>query len=156
MHAWAVMHRWTLHENVDSVKMKVPIYTCCIDTSYRQTFDQCIISIYIDGSLHPYPLLLQKPRRKSSSNLILQYPTKILNICFNVHSLWLLLQLKQIRSGSVWKQTSAMNVHMLNIINKRLFCTPPVYDRNFFFKKFIHSQNWTILLLENFSTSEST
>ncbi len=31
MHALAVMHRWTLCENVDSGKIKVPFYTTDID-----------------------------------------------------------------------------------------------------------------------------
>ncbi len=31
MHALVVMHRWTLYENVDSAKIKVPFYTTDID-----------------------------------------------------------------------------------------------------------------------------
>ncbi len=56
MHAFVVMHRRTLCENVDSAKIKVPFYTTDIyilriNASYRHTFYR-----YIDESLHPYYL----------------------------------------------------------------------------------------------------
>ncbi len=58
MHVLAVMHRWTLCENVDSAKIKVHIYTKDIDI-LRVASMHCIVrhriyaSIYIDESLHP-------------------------------------------------------------------------------------------------------
>ncbi len=53
INALVVMHRRTLHENVDSAKIKVPFYkyrylTRGIDASYRHTLYR-----YIDESLHP-------------------------------------------------------------------------------------------------------
>ncbi len=54
-HALVVMHRWTLYENVNRAKIKVPfilqisIFYACIDASYRHT-----LYWYIDESLHPY------------------------------------------------------------------------------------------------------
>ncbi len=59
MHALAVMHRWTLCENVDSAKIKVPFYTTDIDIlrmalMHRIVIHHINISIHIDQSLHPY------------------------------------------------------------------------------------------------------
>ncbi len=58
MHALAVMHRWTLCENVDSAKIKVPFYTTDIDilrvASMHRIVIHCIdISIHNDELLHP-------------------------------------------------------------------------------------------------------
>ncbi len=58
MHALVVMHRWTLYENVDSVKIKVSFYTTDIYilrvASMHRIVIHCIdISIHIDESLHP-------------------------------------------------------------------------------------------------------
>ncbi len=52
MHALAVMHRQTLCENVDSAKLKVPIYTTDIDILRVASKHR----IHIDESLHPYNL----------------------------------------------------------------------------------------------------
>ncbi len=59
MHALAVMHRWTLCENVDSVKIKVTFYTTDIDILRVASMHHIIIhridrSIHIDESLYPY------------------------------------------------------------------------------------------------------
>ncbi len=52
MHALAVMHRRTLCENVDSAKIKVPIYTTDIDI-LRVASMYGIVRHRIDESLHP-------------------------------------------------------------------------------------------------------
>ncbi len=61
MHALAVMHRWTLCENVDRAKIKGAFlyyryryFTGGIDASYRHAAFQYTVSIHIDESLHPY------------------------------------------------------------------------------------------------------
>ncbi len=59
MHPLAVMHRWTLCENVDSAKIKVPFYTTDINilrvaSMHRIIIHRIDISIHIDESLHPY------------------------------------------------------------------------------------------------------
>ncbi len=56
MHALAEMHRWTLYENVDSAKIKVPFYTTDIDILRVASMHRIDISIHIDESLHPYYL----------------------------------------------------------------------------------------------------
>ncbi len=59
MHPLAVMHRWTLCENVDSAKINVPFYTTDINilrvaSMHRIIIHRIDISIHIDESLHPY------------------------------------------------------------------------------------------------------
>ncbi len=58
MYALVVMHRRTLYENVDSVKIKVRFYTTDINilrvASMHRIVIHCIdVSIHIDESLHP-------------------------------------------------------------------------------------------------------
>ncbi len=59
MHAFALMHRRTLCENVDSAKINVPFYTTDIDillvaSMHRIVIHRIDISIHIDESLHTY------------------------------------------------------------------------------------------------------
>ncbi len=59
MHALVVMHRRTLYENVDRVKIKVRFYMTDIYilrvASMHRIVIHCIeISIHIDELLHPY------------------------------------------------------------------------------------------------------
>ncbi len=54
MHALVVMYRWTLCENVDSAKIKVPFYTTDINVLHVALMHRIVISIHIDESLHPY------------------------------------------------------------------------------------------------------
>ncbi len=58
---WAVMHRRTLCENVDSAKIKVPIYTTEIDILHVASMHRIVrhridVAIHIDESLHPQVL----------------------------------------------------------------------------------------------------
>ncbi len=60
-HALAVMHRRTLCENVDSAKIKVPIYTTdidilCVASIHRIVRHHIDVSIHIDELLHPLVL----------------------------------------------------------------------------------------------------
>ncbi len=54
MHALVVMHRRTLCENVDSAKIKVPLYTTDIDILCMASMHHIVIHRYID----PYRLII--------------------------------------------------------------------------------------------------
>ncbi len=59
MHALVVMHRRTLYENVDRVKIKVrfyitDIYILRVASMHRMVIHCIEISIHIDELLHPY------------------------------------------------------------------------------------------------------
>ncbi len=69
MHALAVMHRRTLCENVDSAKIKVPIYTTDINILWVASMHRIIrhridVSIHIDESLHPYYIVIKSRSHK--------------------------------------------------------------------------------------------
>ncbi len=53
MHALAVMHRWTLYENVDSAKIKVPFYTTDINILRMASMHHIVIH-RIDISMNRY------------------------------------------------------------------------------------------------------
>ncbi len=55
MHALAVMHRWTLYENVGSAKIKVPSYTTNIDILHVASMHRIVIHcIYRSISMNHY------------------------------------------------------------------------------------------------------
>ncbi len=75
MHVLAVMQRRTLRENVDSAKIKVPIYTTDIDI-LRVALIHCVVkhlidvSIHIDGSLLGVARFAEKNRTERARTAV--------------------------------------------------------------------------------------
>ncbi len=84
MHALVVMHRWTLYENVDSVKIKVPFYTTYIDILHVASMHRIVIhciDIYRSISMNRYTPNTQLDYNWNGSRCKSESEGCVVNVC---------------------------------------------------------------------------
>ncbi len=84
MHVLAVMHRWTLYENVDSVQITVPFYTTYIDILRVASMHRIVIHC-IDISMNRYTPNTQLDYNWNGSWCKSESEGCVLNVCVCVY-----------------------------------------------------------------------